>query len=371
MRNLSRVIILWFFLATPKIGWTQGDGPKEYSYTHPIPFQPNTYVSYFTETPITIDGVIDKEEWEKIAWTDKFVDIEGQNKPNPFLDCRAKITWDNEYLYFAAHLEEPHIWATLTEHDAIMFHDDDFEVFIDPDGDGHQYFELEMNAFNSIWDLYMLYPYYMDDRRNYIMNWNIKGLKSAVHIEGSLNDGSDEDEYWSLELAIPWSTFKDFKKGEGKPEVGDQWRMNFSRVDWPVKAINGKYEKLKDDNEKNLPERNWVWSPTGYINMHKPETWGYIQFEKDHNVAFQKYPDEDFKWDLWQIFYKVKECWKSEGQNCALNQMDIPNHMSISDINLSINSEGFFISISSKNGNIYTLNHLGRLTSTVQKAIRK
>ena len=56
------------------------------------------------------------------------------------------MLWDDEYFYVAAELEEPDIWATLTERDAVIFYDNDFEIFIDPDGDSHEYYEFEMNA---------------------------------------------------------------------------------------------------------------------------------------------------------------------------------------------------------------------------------
>ena len=56
------------------------------------------------------------------------------------------MLWDDQFFYVGAELEEPHVWATLTERDSVIFHDNDFEVFIDPDGDTHLYYELEMNA---------------------------------------------------------------------------------------------------------------------------------------------------------------------------------------------------------------------------------
>ena len=365
------IIVLLFFAFVNALAQ---NSPKEtsqirdtetFSYDHPIPFKPKTYVAYFTHTDIDIDGEITDQEWGEIPWTDLFVDIEGQNKPLPFLDCRAKISWNEEYLLIAALMNEPHIWATLTERDAIMYHDDDFEVFIDPDGDGHNYFELEMNAFNAIWDLYMLYPYYMDNRRNYIMNWDIKGLLSAVHLDGSINDPHSKDQYWSVELAIPWETFNDFKKSGGLPSVGEQWRLNFSRVDWPMEIVDGAYQKKKDAKGKILAERNWVWSPTGYINMHKPETWGYVQFERDRKKLFEKKEEEEIKWALWQGFYQVKECWKKYKDKCDLIQMDTSI---IQDINASIDLEkfqdGFLITLTDSNGMTYSLNHLGRLTSS-------
>ncbi len=63
------------------------------------------------------------------------MDIQGDAEAEraPRFRTRAKVLWDENYLYIAAELEEPHVWATLTNHDfAVIFHDPDFEVFIDP-----------------------------------------------------------------------------------------------------------------------------------------------------------------------------------------------------------------------------------------------
>ena len=65
------------------------------------------------------------------------------------------MVWDDKYLYFAAEIEEPHVWGTLTQHDSVIFRDNDFEVFIDPNGDTHEYYEFEMNALNTGWDLFL------------------------------------------------------------------------------------------------------------------------------------------------------------------------------------------------------------------------
>jgi hypothetical protein len=66
------------------------------------------------------------------------------------------MLWDYKYFYIAAQLQEPHIWATIKERDAIIYQDNDFEIFIDPDGDSHNYYEVEINAFGAFWDLMLL-----------------------------------------------------------------------------------------------------------------------------------------------------------------------------------------------------------------------
>jgi len=346
----------------------QNLNPSKFKYEHPITFSPSEYICYKTEDSIKIDGLLSKSEWNNIPWTEDFTDIEGGLKPTPYLRTRVKMTWNDRYFYVAAVLEEPHIWATLTQRDDIMFQDDDFEIFIDPDGDGHNYFEFEMNAFNAIWDLYMLYPYYMDHRRNYIMNWDMKGIKSAVQIEGTLNKTSDIDSQWSIEVAIPWEEFKDFKKGNHIPIIGEQWRINFSRVDWYMDIVEQEYIKRKDEDGKKIRENNWVWSPTGYVNMHKPETWGYVQFENHSNAVFTVKNEEKVRWAIWQLYYQVKECWKDGEQPCTLEQFTLPkaeidNYKFIPE--LSINEFGFNIKAKFSDNNYFIINELGLIEKQI------
>ena len=104
-------------------------------------------------SPLVIDGNIDKLAWKEIAWTDDFVDIEGDLKPKPRFRTRIKMMWDDTNFYVAAQMEEPHVWGTLTQRDSVIFHDNDFEVFLNPSCDTRNYYELEVNALNTVWDL--------------------------------------------------------------------------------------------------------------------------------------------------------------------------------------------------------------------------
>ena len=72
-------------------------------------------------------------------------------------------------------------------------------------------------------------------------------------------------------MAFPWNAFT-ARSGYGTPRPGDQWRVNFSRVEWRTEAVEGKYRKLPGR------EDNWVWSPQGVIDMHRPERWGVLRF---------------------------------------------------------------------------------------------
>ena len=194
------------------------------------------------------------------------------------------MLWDDQYFYIAAQLEEPHVWGTLTKHDAVIFQDNDFEIFIDPDGDNHEYYEIEINALNTEWDLFLGKPY--RDGGPAVNAWEIPGLKTAVHVEGTLNDPSDKDRFWSVEFAIPWKVLAEYAHRPAPPRDGDQWRINFSRVEWQHEVKDGKYRKVPGTREDN-----WVWSPQGVIDMHRPESWGIVQFSTAAPGSVSFHPD--------------------------------------------------------------------------------
>jgi hypothetical protein len=226
---------------------------------------PKTYECRRAPEPLRIDGRLDEPSWASAPWTAPFVDIEGDAKPRPRFRTRAKMLWDDRFFYVAAELEEPHVWATLTKHDSVIFHDNDFEVFLDPDGDGLRYYELELNALNTTWDLFLPKPYRFGGKAD--NRFEITGLRTAVHIDGALNDPRDTDRGWTVEIALPWKAF------EGSPHPDNTWRVNFSRVEWEHRIVDGRYRKAEGKKEDN-----WVWSPQGEINMHIPERWGYVRF---------------------------------------------------------------------------------------------
>ena len=226
---------------------------------------PKTYSVSRAPGPIAIDGKLDDAAWKNAAWTTDFVDIEGAVKPDPRFRTRVKMLWDDRYLYIAAELEEPDVTAKLTEHDSVIFQDNDFEVFLKPLPDTDSYYEFEMNALNTGWDLFLNKPYRAGGKAD--NSWDIAGLKTAVAVQGTLNNSTDHDTGWTLEIAYPWSSFRLRQPEVQQPHVGTQWRINFSRVEW--KAGQPK-------------ENNWVWSPQGVINMHVPDRWGFLTFAAAH-----------------------------------------------------------------------------------------
>jgi hypothetical protein len=267
---------------------------------HQIEYDPETYICYKTDTPVVMDGKMDDSVWTFVDWTQYFVDIEGDVKPKPYHQTRVKMLWSEDYFYFGVEMIEPHLWATLTQRDAVIFKDNDFEIFLDPDGDTHNYYELEVNAFETAWDLLLLKPYH-DAARVAVDSWDIPGLITKVHLDGSLNDPTDEDWGWSVEIAIPWKALEECAPNP-LPLDGEKWKVNFSRVQWNLDIQGDQYVK------KEGPEHNWVWSPQGLIYMHMPERWGQVQFTHtlagQGSVVFKSDNSDRVKWALRQVYYQ-------------------------------------------------------------------
>lgn len=286
-----------FFLAAWLLLTVSATAQSIYQKQERFLTDPRTYVCYRTEGKLKIDGRLDESSWQKAESTAPFVDISGEGFPTPQKQTTAKMLWDDEYLYVGAMLQEDDIKARLSQRDTIIYYDNDFEVFLDPDGDGHNYFEIETNARGVVFDLMLDKPYRSGG--NFMIQWDCPGLKLAIHRQGTLNKSKDKDQYWSVEMAIPQ---KALTMNFTQPlKAGNCWRINFSRVQW-----------LKEKG----PEENWVWSPTGRVDMHMPDRWGYLFFADEkvggapqtpvypHNRSITKL--------LWAMFYTQQERYAKE-----------------------------------------------------------
>ncbi len=325
--------------------------------------QPLSYVVHHTTKPVTIDGDLSDEAWQQAAWTSNFVDIEGNLKPLPTYNTQVKMLWDDSCLYIAAHITEPHVWATLKKHDQVIFNDNDFEVFINPDGTTHHYYEIEFNALNTVFDLYMAKPY--RNGGSALISFNLSGMRSAVKVDGTLNDPSDTDKGWTVEISIP---FRDLSLGNDVqiPVDGLTWRINFSRVEWDTQAVGGKYVKQTDAQGRRLPEHNWVWSQQGVVNMHYPERWGYLQFTKQNApVNFTLPYRDELQQYLWLIYYKQKQ-WLAKKHVYALSlkalgmqstKVKIKNILNM--FSMEATKHQFIVSIKSGKGAGYSIDQDG------------
>lgn len=326
--------------------------PIQEPYPSAIAPHPKGYVCVQAKKPLKLDGSLADPQWARAPWTEDFQDIGGDLKPKPRFRTRAKMLWDARFLYIGAEMEEPDVWATLTEHDSVIFQDNDFEVFIDPNGDNHLYGEIEVNAFGTEWDLLLPKPY--KDGGPAINGWEIPGLQVAVYVDGKLNQPAkgtkgQGDKGWSVEIAIPWKALGEIAGCDCPPKPGDQWRINFSRVEWQVDVVDGKYKK-----RPNLPEDNWVWSPQGVIDMHRPEHWGYLQFsdQEPGKEAFRPDPDWPARDLLHKVYYAQRRHREAHGafSDDTKQLLSGPLAESAMGLKVQVTDTGFEASLPSADG---------------------
>ncbi len=316
MLRIMRILPLVFVcIVFPLRGQGVSEAQAETAYLRIVP---ESYCCLHAGAPLRIDGRAEEEAWRKALWTAEFVDIQGDLRPAPRFRTRVKMLWDEVYFYVYAELDEPHVWARLRQRDTVIFYDNDFEIFVCPDGSNHTYYEYEVNAFNTVWDLFLPKPY--RDGGPADNGWDIDGLRSAVHVRGSINDASDTDAGWNVEVAIPWAAFdRGTRRVNGDthpvamsaPVPGERMRVNFSRVQWRHRIEGGVYRKVE-----NAKEDNWVWSPQGVINMHRPEKWGWVHFFDDPVGCLDITPDEYYPVHiaLMRVYWQQKAYFKKHGR---------------------------------------------------------
>ncbi|TWD81011.1 carbohydrate binding protein with CBM9 domain [Kribbella amoyensis] len=227
------------------------------------------YKAHRTTTAPSLDGTLTDPAWAEAAWTSDFVDIRG-DAPAPRFRTRAKLMYDDTYLYLGGELEEPHVWSTMTERNTHLFEENNFELFLDPDGDRQNYYEFEINPLHTIWELTLPKPYV--DGGVPVDPTNLPGLRTALHVNGTVNDPTDTDTGWTVEVALPWTELAPYNAGRPTPpQPGDEWRMNLMRVEWTHDVVDGAYQR-------GTQQDFWVWSPQHQVDMHRPEHWGVLEF---------------------------------------------------------------------------------------------
>lgn len=203
---------------------------------------------------IVIDGKIEDEAWEK-APVAHFVSQDGSE---PRLKTTFRWLWNEAYLFGAFYLEDDHLWARRKQRDAHLWKENVMEFFINADGCHKSYIEIEINPLNTILDLFVLNKHHDINEIRQWWDWDCEGLKSAVILNGTLNDPSDIDEGWSFEIAIPFDQV--YTAPNNPPRPGDQWFVDFCR-------------KEGEENPDDLGESSW--SPPAF---HNSLSYGILKF---------------------------------------------------------------------------------------------
>lgn len=273
------------------------------------------YTALRAPSPLQIDGRLDEDAWRHAPRSPRFVDLIS-GKPT-YLNTQAAVLWDDQFLYVGYWVEEPQVQAKFTQRDSPIYEENDVELFIAFDD---AYYEFEINALGTIYEglfawqdrfaynQFTLQPEldisnpntrYQEfngvglnnhprGKRWAFLQWDFPGLQSAVQIQGTLNDNSDRDHGWTVELAIPWQGMKALQGKDPRalpPRDGDTWRIDFSRF---------------NQHKEPAPAQDsggWAWSHHGVWDSHIPEVFPFITFSNQavsahwSNQTLRGFPD--------------------------------------------------------------------------------
>ena len=190
--------------------------------------QPVAVIPRAPSAPV-IDGAFEDEAaWAGALKLEPFANtLTGEKSPR---QTAVRVMWDDAALYVAMRADDDYLQSKYTQRDEELWHEDAFEMFLDPQGDKKDYYEIQVSPAGVLFDSHLA-EYRKNDNA-----WNGE-IAAAAKVDGTLNDGKDGDKGWTAEIAIPWKTLD---KSAGVPP-GDAkgLKVNFFRVD--VKA-DGKTE---------------------------------------------------------------------------------------------------------------------------------
>ncbi|MBL8622641.1 MAG: hypothetical protein JNK64_15105 [Myxococcales bacterium] len=194
-----------------------------------LPPPPGTVVVKKATGPITIDGKADEPDWQTAASTSGFATAEGGAEPKG--PTAGKMMWDDQYLYVFVSATDDDVASTYTKTDEPIWKADVVEVFVDADGNGKGYVELQVSPTNVQFDTWWPTGRSAPDDKAYSA-----GMKTAVNVRGTVNAGNADDQGWDAEFAIPLAAVKGQDPSMAvrlPPQLGDAWRVNVVRVDFP------------------------------------------------------------------------------------------------------------------------------------------
>lgn len=227
-----------------------------------------------TAEPLLIDGRLSEDSWQAAALTERFVIY--YNGAETVLSTRAKFLWDDTYLYVGFICEDPDVWATMTGRDDHLWNGEVVEILCDPDGDGLNYFEVQVNPLGTILDLLMNKAYYLGGSAD--LSWNLDSIKAGVWVDGTLNDPGDVDVQWQCEVALPFAELAFMGPGLHFPPIdGEAWRILVTRYDYGRSG------------DTVLPPEVSSWNQTqSQGGFHVPHKFGRIIFSEELVVSLDE-----------------------------------------------------------------------------------
>jgi hypothetical protein len=204
---------------------------------------------------IVIDGKLDEADWKTAPDTGPMVQTM-TGAPGAFI-ATARVLWDETRVYVAFNVLDNYLKSTFDKTDDHLWEQDTVEVMFDPDGDGKNYFELQVSPRSVHFDT--RYDSRRQPRPFGHIDWDSQVEAKAI-AQGTPNDDAADGGY-VVELAVPWSAFATGEPPAAPPIAGTLWRINFFVMD------------ARDQGQRAVG-----WSPPRIGDFHTLDRFGRVQF---------------------------------------------------------------------------------------------
>lgn len=202
-----------------------------------------------------IDGRLDEAVWQGCPPVRLVLSTTGKPASR---ETVARMCWDERYLYIGFECEDTDVWGTLVNRDDPVYSEEVVEAFLAPECDLVHYYEINVSPRNTVFDGFIVNPSAWEPTDDTDFGWNCEGIRTAVMVDGTLDDRTDTDRGWSVEIAVPFAGL-----GRSTPRPGERWRANLYRIDLSPE-----------------PAEFQAWSPTlaSPPRFHVPTRFGTVFF---------------------------------------------------------------------------------------------
>ncbi|HPG65366.1 MAG TPA: carbohydrate-binding family 9-like protein [Candidatus Hydrogenedentes bacterium] len=204
-------------------------GCQTYQHRCPTPAL-EVYPCRAATGPIAIDGKLDEAAWGQAEVISEYHVF--QAPPGVELSpSNVRLLWNKDFLYVAFEYEDNDIWSFSNTPDDDLWNGDVAELFIKPSTTNNLYYEFVMAPNGNLFDA--RYPSRGAGGSYRFKVWS-SGAQVATDVRGTDNDFGDDDQGYTVEMAIPMSVFPD-------------WAQPSETVGWTFGAFRYNYSKSFED----------------------------------------------------------------------------------------------------------------------------
>lgn len=177
---------------------------------------------------------------------------------------RFRACWDSLALHVRFDAIDDSPWHTMTTRDDHIWEEEVVEVFLDADGSGRNYAELEINPISVVCDLRVESPW---PSLKSLTEWDWNGMTTAVV---PLTNTRGTAEGWTALARLPWIGLRSLYPAPAvalPPRSGQAWRFNVFRVKRPGGPKNPQYGAVLA-----------AWSKPSGPSFHDPAAFQMLHF---------------------------------------------------------------------------------------------